>query len=711
MKKLIALILLTTSYQLLPTTIAFADDMGQTKIQNIAVTANVLPEPGNYQLSLVQQDGGNSVNNGKYYAYTITYGAQQITRIDTPNTVITFDWSQALAPNGQIMFDYVYGSASNAYGDAKPVVDTGNKTITWTIPNLPPGTTDQTLVFQLFTDSYDNATNFPLYLTAKMTNDYVTMPDQTLTTYYQFRPAPPGPTATPAPPQPAVTTPTPAPKPPAYSVDITNITNSSATIYTTTTYPTQMTINYGTSPGNLSQSVSNNSFQTENTTTLTNLKPDTPYYFSLTFRYKNGHTNTTETYTFRTATQALSALPLNGTAVVSSGGSVLLSEILANNMSAGFALLTSSFPYDVTITPPQQANIKSMELLVGQDQPDTTVEMSRQQNSIYTAHMSSLSRGTYTIWVKTLDEIGTLTEQKIAMLKVISPLTVTNQQSGKPIGNSRIFLSYFDQGSNSYKPMYAGMFGIQSNPGYTDGNGIYAINLPPGKYRAQASALFYDSATVDFTLGKEDGETFPHIALKKDPFNFIALFMVFKDYIIDLFGSLFATLHTIATSSRVFQVVATTATGSLILLGYLLFLLKSHTSLKYLPLFFFIHLDVLRAKHKGKYLFGKVTDTNGMPLSLVRVEVEDADTKTILRHTTTNKTGKFYFLNKFTNPVNLIFVKEGFQPATFSSTGGFPEEGLQIKLETGMPHHFSAITLLGRGFRDIMGMFLKLHLS
>jgi hypothetical protein len=247
-----------------------------------------------------------------------------------------------------------------------------------------------------------------------------------------------------------------------------------------------------------------------------------------------------------------------------------------------------------------------------------------------------------------------------------------------------------------------------SNPGYTDGNGIYAVNLAPGKYRAEASALLYDTATVDFTLGKNDSETFPHITLKKDPTNIMAFLQVIKNYLLDYVTSAFATLQTIATSSRVFHVVATATTGFLILLTYLFFLLRSHTSLKYLPVFFFIHLDMLLRKHKGKYLFGQVTDANGMPLSLVRVEVEDADNKTILRHTTTNKTGKFYFMNKFTSSITLLFIKEGFQPETRTlSTDGFSETGLRIILETGKPHHPSALVLLGRGFRDILGMLFE----
>jgi hypothetical protein len=440
---------LTSLISLIP--IAKADDMGKTTTNNMAVSAILFPQPQDYQFSLAADDNPTTIYNGKYYDFTITYGAKKSASFNTANTVITFDWSQALAPNNENMLAYVYGSAGSAYGDSKPVVDTANKKIIWTIPNLPPGTTDQKVGLQLFANSYDRTTTaFPLTLSASMINQYVTMPDQTLIEYYQYQAPPPGPTATPGPQPTTALTPTPtsAPQPPAYNIDISGIANNSGTIRTTTTQPTKLTINYGTSPGNLLESVSNNTFQTENSTQLSDLKPDTQYYFSLTFTYENGRQLTTEIYTFHTATQSLSALPLTGTAVISSNGTVLLSEPFSKPMMAGFVLLTSSFPYDVTLSLPQNAAYKSLESIVEQQLPIITLEMAQQQPGIYAAHMSQLNPGIYSLVIKSLDATGTLTDQKVADLRIISPLSVNDQESQAPLENARIFLSYFDKTSN-----------------------------------------------------------------------------------------------------------------------------------------------------------------------------------------------------------------------------------------------------------------------
>jgi len=678
-----------------------------TQTQNIGVSAFIGPHTSDFQFDLADQNGATTIHQGEFHTYVVTYGVKSSAKVST-NDVITVSFARDLAPNGQHIFDYQFGSASDGYGGAKPVIDLVNRTITWNISALPAGTTDQKVYFNVFTNTYQTTGSFDVFVTATMSNEYVTMPDQTLVQHYRYQTPIPGPTATPAPQPTAIPTPTPPPPPPPYNVSINGINGTSATIQITTTNPTKVSVSYGTSPGNLNQTVSTGTFQNDSTLTLANLEAGTTYYFRIKITNEDGSYYITELFSFKTASQALSALPLTSTAVISSNGTVLLSEPFSQNMNPGFALLTSSFGYDVTVSLPQNGTYKSVETIIGQQHPITTAEMTQQQQGIYEAQMQTLPPGTYSISIRTLDDTGTLIEQKIATLRVIAPLSVTDRETGSPLANTRIFLSYFDQTTNTYKPLSAGMFGVQSNPGYTDDNGIYAINLPPGKYRAEARALFYDNATVDFTLGKNDGETFPHIILTKNPTNIMALLMVIKDYIMDNLTSAFAALQTIATSSRVFHVVATAATGSLILLTYLFFLLKSHTSLKNLPLLLFVFIDVVLRKHTGKYLFGKVTDANGLALSLVRVEVEDTQSKTILHHTTTNKTGKFYFTNKFPGPINLLFIKEGFQPENRSlPTNGFPEQGLKIILETGQPHHSSALKLIGSGFRDILGMLFE----
>src|SRR6266568_7184064 len=164
------------------------------------VTASVPPRTADYQFDFVPSDGQTTVRQGSTLTYQITYGAKQTAAFPTANTSIVVDWSNDKAPNNADLLEYVNGSATTAYGGSVPVVDLINRTITWTIPNLPAGTTDQAVTFQVkaldnYPASVDNP--IPFILTSSMHNQYVTMPDQTIMEYYRYHTPAPGPTATP----------------------------------------------------------------------------------------------------------------------------------------------------------------------------------------------------------------------------------------------------------------------------------------------------------------------------------------------------------------------------------------------------------------------------------------------------------------------------------------------------------------------------------
>lgn len=135
-------------------------------------------------------------------------------------------------------------------------------------------------------------------------------------------------------------------------------------------------------------------------------------------------------------------------------------------------------------------------------------------------------------------------------------------------------------------------------------------------------------------------------------------------------------------------------------------------TLKNLPIFFMFSIDLMLKRHKQKYLFGHVTDEENNPLSRVRIEIEDAQTKNIIVHGSTHKLGKFYFNNNFTDAITVIFTKEGYEPLTLTlhSETQIPETGLQIKLEKGTPHHHSVFSAFIAGVEEGWGMLFETFL-
>jgi hypothetical protein len=719
--KLHALILLATCCQLLAANTAFADVV---QTQSIPVSAFVGPQPGAYQLNLVQQDGTTSVTNGKYYAYTITYGAQQSAKFNTANTIITFDWSKALAPNGQNMFDYVYGSANNAYGGVKPVVDTGNKTITWTIPNLPPGTTDQKLVFQLFTNSYDKTTTaFPLDLTASMTNEYLTLPDQTLTVYYQYQAPPPGPSATPTP-QPTATPPPPPPPPPLYTVGITGISQNNANVSITTRYPSKLSVSYGTTPTNFTHTFSSNENTYQHPITLSNLWPDTQYYFTFTITSMWGYSTSSEIYTFRTAKPSQAPSIDNNIIVIADNGNIYFSETQqqAANSHAS-VILTVNNNYDISYTLTNPTQVKSIETvllnkilgnntLAAIELPtEMNILMKKRQPNLYVTALQTLTTGLYELNMHVTDINGNIVEKKIADIKVIPRFTVYAKDTGAPLQDARVFLYYFDSQTQRYLPLSQQLFGNSKNPGYTDATGQLAVTLPAGKYQAEESALLYNKVTTDFTIGPGINQNYPVIYLQRDPTNLAALVTFSGNYITDSWNKLIVTLQSYSSSIRLFHLFAVAILSSFVFVNFLLFSIRSQIKAHHLPVFFLFHVNKMLNRHQQKYIYGTISDEENKPVSQALIEFEDKDTKKIVLEIYTNKAGRFYCRNNYAGEVNLLLSKTGYEVTTIPvNTLTLPERGLHLTLKKGTEHYHSSFAQVKEGISESAGVLFETSL-
>ncbi len=174
-------------------------DIGVPVIANdqIVFTARVGPIAQDFSAVVTTSHTG-SVTPNNILSYTITYGSDYV---DPTPLTLQFEWSLGTLEGSGTptvpVFSYVDGSASQAYGATDPVIDTINRTITWTISTFPASTQNQTVTFQLQATAIDTGTtlvNVPV--SARITAP-VSTPDSTITHQYQFTTPTPSPTATP----------------------------------------------------------------------------------------------------------------------------------------------------------------------------------------------------------------------------------------------------------------------------------------------------------------------------------------------------------------------------------------------------------------------------------------------------------------------------------------------------------------------------------
>lgn len=681
--------------------------------QNASVSVTVAPKVADFQFEFESLDAGTTFPEYQILTYQIKYGAYSSAGLST-NTTLVADFSDDLAPNNSHVLNYVVGSASNAYGGAVPVVNLSARTITWTIPNLPQGTTDQTVTFKLQTNTnYTGATPVDFTIRAKNSNQYVSLTDQTVTQTYEFDPSivtptptiPVTPTPTPGPtssnppssssPTPTLSplltlTPTPTPNPNQLKitqVNFTNISDSSADIAINTSTPSRISLVYGSSPTALIKTESSTGFSQTHNISLKNLLEDTNYFFRITATDENGYSINSEVFNFKTARKSEQNSQQNSSSTIVAEGTTIFSKIIDQNYSPGFAILTDNTDYEFSYGFLNFALLKSLNLVIknvtNTAQSPTIVSMILKNNQLFLANAKTLTPGLYEIFVQSVDSNGNLVQSKILDLKVTPRLSVLEAENKLPIGDARVTLYYFNSRSGVYELATSELFAGVKNPVFTDKNGRVNLILPQGKYRAVANAFWHDENSIEFELGPKDGQDFPTIYLKSNIFNLSSLFNNLKNYLTDLINNVNLFTKILTSSVRFFNVSAS-ITGIFSFVSLLLFLLKTRINLKHLPIFFMFNIDLFRGTHKQKYIYGIVTGTD-TPISKASVELIDKKTGKILTHTLTNKKGHFQIRNTFGNDSYKILVaKDGFKPTgvTIDDLSDL-ENGLKIQLLDG----------------------------
>ncbi|HSW97659.1 MAG TPA: carboxypeptidase-like regulatory domain-containing protein [Candidatus Saccharimonadales bacterium] len=683
---------------------------GFADTSDITVNASVNPHPSDFQLSISSNPtSAITVNQFQNIVYTITYGSH--VSYATPITITAF-WDdgtiQGQSSPSVSIADYVIGSATNGYNNTPAVVDTVNKTITWTISSFPANTINQTVSFNLQTnDSYKGAQTVTFPTTARLTESGTTVPGQSGTMTYQYNPAiTPSPTPTLTPPVTPTPTQTSSPNPSTPStssgptaipteevtmtptptaipinpltittVSVETISPTNATIHVTTSAPSTMIIQYGTSPGLLHQT-SGEVTGIDQIITLANLQPNTRYYFRVIVK-SGEETVTSEIFTFTTATTP-TTIQVDKTSLIVTSGSTLLYSVVVNadGRLHETIVLPVNKPFQFTFSLAGNNDIKKVIAFVrnnhvlgvntfDQQPPENNIKLFEIQPQVYQGLLtSSKIPGIYGLYIHVFDTKGNIREQQLFSIKVIRPLTILSQQTKKPIEHAQVTLYRLDIASRKFARITPQMFAIQ-NPSYSTLQGEVPFVLPQGKYQVVIDTFGYAEKKVAFTIGPARDEDYPVIYLEKAGLSLETI----RNSIGSIFGELSTATNTYAATignAKQFSLLICSLTVLLfVILSLLSLSFRFHTNIFLLPWLLWHYLKRLLFNKSNK-IVGKVIDEVAMfPLSNAAVTIIDADKNQIIYTMQTNPAGEFSFAPTDATTYKIAIEKNGYEQHPF----------------------------------------------
>lgn len=650
-----------------------------TSSSQISITASVDPQVSDLPIAIESTTAGTTFPQDTTINYKITYGNQASTPI--PLT-IQAEWSQGTiagnpSPSVDIL-DYVVGSASNAYSSTPPVIDTVNRTITWTISSIPASTTGQTVAFSLKTNSSYTGSNLVSFdVSARSTSGTTVTPDVTVTRNYQYSAA--SVTATPTS-SPSTTTPTPTPTtiPSALAfkdISIRAVSFDNAKIEVSTNNKATFTINYGTSIDSLSKSIKTLIPETDTIISLFDLEENKDYYFKIIAKDENEKTIISDIFVFKTA--IISPIPIVDTQsiIVTSSNSILLSSQIKTgiNLKTNVIVIPRQAVFTIQFSLNKNIPLKSIQAILrnkkvlGFSTLDEVTASSNYVNlveispGIYTGKIATPEdSGKYEVYVRLIDFNGNILEQKILDLSVTNKFKVlVKGTTNTPVENARILLYLYNQTNKTYSVISPQILTIQ-NPVYSTPDGRYNIVLPFGRYKADVSAIGYNPQTVEFEIN-QFSEGYPIVYLEKN-FSIRNTIDYYFNIVQDTINESQNYLKLRADSNRLFDLSIFLAIFIFIIISILSISARTHIGIFYFPYFLIFKLMILFKKNTGRIIFGKVLeDETKIPISRCIVSLMTTDGTQTLATLRTNKLGEFYYNNQGGQDYKIKIEKEGFE--------------------------------------------------
>ncbi len=669
-------------------------DIGVPVIANdqIVLTARVGAIAQDFS-AIVSTTHTGIVSPNNILSYTITYGSDYV---DPTPLTLQFAWSLGTLEGGGTptvpVFTYVDGSATQAYGATDPIIDTLNRTITWSMPSFPASTQNQTVTFQLQAAAIDTGTTLVNVPVSARIIAPVSTPDSTITHQYQYTNVTPTPTATPTPtvtPRPAQDdsqpTSTPAPTAPLRqaqgdsqptpspsvsmvtfrSITTTQISHDSLTLEILLSQAKPTELYYGTNPNDLSLQIISPTAKFLHSLEISRLLPATTYYFQVQTVDEVGKVIKSNIYQATTAQTNFELNAAQFITVVTSGGIVLFNQ--SDQLDRFPLVIPQQTDYEVSLTfaddlPITQAKLlirRQDEFSVGAIQSLLVTLTETKPRTFNGKLLAGMPSDEQFVILQVEDSFGNLKQMSLFSLIVSAPLAVRSAETQQPIEHASLLLYRFDPNSKRYILLPAPTF-LVTNPLYSLSAGQFSVVLPAGDYRAETTAYGYHSVTKDFTIGGVNRSLYPTIELSSSGWNIIEMIKYYYEAITFKLTNLAESFKEIRTSKVLFDTLSLLALSGLIGLAYLSFASRLNVSVRHLPKVISHRFWSLKNPHLLWSLQGVVVDQKHRAVSRALITVVSHNRQVITQFTSDVR-GRFIL--RLSEPTMLLLVTaKGFIP-------------------------------------------------
>jgi len=685
---------------------------------NISVTATVAANPTDFDATLALTSPANgSFTPNTTLTYTLTYG-----NLLTYPASITVEaaWDlgtvQGNGSPSESILDYVIGSASNAYNSTPPVVDTVNRKIDWTISTIPGSTTNETVTFQLITNSsYTGSLPVTFTVNGRVLGPGTQTADSTVTSTFQNASSSTSSTSgggsaggdglsdgrTDG------RTDGLGPRPISNdlrinTIDIRTISQDQASIYISTNHASKLKVIYGTSINNLDETKTIINFAADHLVTLTKLKPHTRYYFRVNATDQDGLSAASDLYLLDTA-QASKPPKVDLKSLIVTSQDVLLVDASRSQDQIGNFIIPNTANYSFKVKIDDSPNVKFVKAIlrskkvlgINSFQPETTSTDSVTVSEISSGHFvgrlnAGVNPGEYELILQVQDYNGNISEQKIADVTISPPLRIVNRVTKNAVEHAKITFYFYNQRLKIYELLTSSTTPIK-NPAYSEPNGTVLTVLPAGKYRAIVNTLGYKEQSVEFTLNPNSTSNYPTIELTPLPFSILTLAQYYLSTAYDFFQSSGQALSTLRSSFRFFELI------SFLLITLLMLLLTVALSKRIsVPIFLFPSFalyHVLRPFKKTLHTFlvhGSITALGSdEPIAEVLLYFFSNSGK-VLGHAKSNEQGEFLIKIHEAVDIRITTNKKGFAGKSIKIRKSDLNDRIILQIEqTGKPPRVS----------------------
>lgn len=585
-------------------------------VRELDITATVPAHAGEADIVVTpSRPQSDTLSANEEVTYTIEYKSEAAG--SWPFT-IEASWTQGLIEGTSATYveslEYKLGSASDTDTGDSPVIDLSQRTITWEISSLAPSSTYHEVEFTLKVPSdlaSDQRSTATVVIGGALNDDSLQDESFSVTVYQSsITPTPtsapsstptPGPTATPTPSttkSTPVLSPTPSPLPPIpvlSNVELRQITNTSAVVIVTTQEETSSTLNYGTSPTSLTESVRSLDFLRKRDISLTGLTPNTSYYFRITSTTRDGRQSESDIFTFKTS-RSDEIISLSDADITFASRNILLSA-QGHNATQIIPVITTphtSLTISMRIDNPEAiesvvARLENAQILgittFASEPPIQEVRLLELFPGVFSGELRTPAEtGQYRVVLRVRDTEGGFSTSTLPQPIHVSPyLRVVDKNSNSPIEKAIVTFRKKVERLGMFIPLESAL----SYTYETDHDGNLNLVLPAAEYEITINALGYGKIIqiIDFRAL----ETYPTFSLTPS-FSLGDYASYYYFSLKDTGNHIQEAITALFISQRGRDASMLFVVGSIFVCGLFLVSLRLHTSMLAIPLWILEHL-------------------------------------------------------------------------------------------------------------------------